>query len=153
MIFPTLPRSFLKCICSKLITIWLLTNIFKIKSNQIFIIPTSRPVERGGQKRSLSGGPGTQGGPRFRIVRFRMQNSSAQTAGAMMFFFLFWAESRISADAMTLFCSSLQMWSRNLNICEGYDRFFAHHLILGRNSNICERYDLFFVHHVILGHH
>ena len=33
----------------------------------------------GGQKGSLSGGPGTQGGPGFRIVRFKMQNSSAQT--------------------------------------------------------------------------
>ena len=37
------------------------------------------------------------------------------------------------------------MLSRNLNICEGYDPFFAHHLILGRNSNICGRYDLFFL--------
>ena len=34
---------------------------------------------RGGQKGSLSGGPGTHGGPGFRIVRFRMQSSSAQT--------------------------------------------------------------------------
>ena len=44
------------------------------------------------------------------------------------------------------------MLSRNLNICGGYDPFFAHHLILGRNSNICERYNLFFAHHVILEH-
>ena len=31
-----------------------------------------RTAERGEQKGSLSGGPGTQGGPGFRIVRFRM---------------------------------------------------------------------------------
>ena len=36
------------------------------------------------------------------------------------------------------------MLSRNLNICGGYDSFFAHHLILGLNLNICERYNLFF---------
>ena len=35
------------------------------------------------------------------------------------------------------------MLSRNLNICGGYDPFFAHHLILGRDSNICGRSDLF----------
>ena len=34
---------------------------------------------REGQKGSLSGSPGTQGDPGFRIFRFRMQNSSAQT--------------------------------------------------------------------------
>ena len=46
---------------------------------------------RGGQKGSLSGGPGTQGGPGFRIIRFRMQNSSAQTTacGRVNVFFYF----------------------------------------------------------------
>ena len=43
------------------------------------LIPPT-PAERGGgEKGSLSGGPGTQGGPGFRIVTFTMQNSSAQT--------------------------------------------------------------------------
>ena len=36
------------------------------------------------------------------------------------------------------------MLSQNLNICGGYDSFFAHLLILGRNSNICGCYDSFF---------
>ena len=34
---------------------------------------------RGEQKGSLSEGPGTQGVPGFRILRFRMQNSLPQT--------------------------------------------------------------------------
>ena len=55
------------CICSYFVGFRLATPI------------SSRPAERGGQKGSLSGGPGTQGNPGFRIVRFRMQNSSAQT--------------------------------------------------------------------------
>ena len=43
------------------------------------------------------------------------------------------------------------MLSRNLNICGGYDPFFAHYLILGRNSNICGRYDLFFCWSCVFG--
>ena len=51
----------------------------------------ARPAERGGQKGSLYGGPRTQGGLGFRIARFRMQNSSAQTTacGRDDFFFLY----------------------------------------------------------------
>ena len=65
---------------------------------------------RGGQKGSFSGDPGTQGGPGFRNIRFRMQNSSAQTTACdAMMFFLFRAKIRTSADAMTLFCSSLDV--------------------------------------------
>ena len=53
-----------------------------------------RPAERVAvwQKRSLSGSPGTQKGPGFRIVRFRMQNSSAQATACGrddVFFFYF----------------------------------------------------------------
>ena len=60
----------------------------------------------GGQKGSLSGDSGGLG---FRIVRFRMQNSLAQTTacGRDDVFFLFRAEIRTSVDAMTLFRSSL----------------------------------------------
>ena len=52
---------------------------------------------RGGQKGSLSG---DTGGPGVQIVRFRMQNSSAQTADAIIFFFIS---------------------GRNSNICGRYD--------------------------------
>ena len=52
----------------------LLKNVHLVRS------VTTSPAERGGQRRSLSGGPGTQGGGGgFRIVWFRMQNSSPQT--------------------------------------------------------------------------
>ena len=59
------------------------------------LLYTSMPAEReGGQKGSRSGGPGTQGDPGFRIVRFKMQNSSAQTTacGRDDVFFLFRAK-------------------------------------------------------------
>ena len=64
----------------------------------------------GGQKGSLSGGLGIQEGLGFRIVRFRMQNSSAQTTvcGRDDAFF-FRAEMRTYADAVTLFRSSLDV--------------------------------------------
>ena len=104
---------------------------------------------RGGQKGSLSGGPG------FRIIRLRMQNSSAQTTACGrhdVFFFISGQNSNILRTLWPYFAHHY-MLSRNLNICGGYDPFFAHHLILGRSSNICGRYDLFFAHHVILGHH
>ena len=64
----------------------------------------------GGQKGSLSGGLGIQEGLEFRIVRFRMQNSSAQTtACGRDDAFFFRAEMRTYADAVTLFCSSLDV--------------------------------------------
>ena len=75
-------------------------------------------LPRGAQKGSLSRGP------RFRIIRFRMQNSSAQTTAC-------------GRDDV-FFISG-----RNSNMCRRYDPFLAHHLILVRNSNICGRYDLF----------
>ena len=70
--------------------------------------PFVQARQEGGQKGSLSG---DTGGPGFRIVRFGMQNSSAQTTacGRDDVFFLFRAEIRTSADAMTLFCSSLDV--------------------------------------------
>ena len=52
--------------------------------------------------------PGTQGGLGFRIVRFKMQNSSAQTTACGrddVFFFLI----RTSADAMIIFCLLLDV--------------------------------------------
>ena len=87
----------------------------------------------GGLKGSLSGGSGTQGGPGFRIVRFRIQNSSAQTTacGRDDVFFLIsggnsnicglydlillitrcWAEIWTSAEAMTLFLLITWFWA------------------------------------------
>ena len=64
-------------------------------------------VFRRGQKGSLSEVPETQGGPGFRIVRFRMQNSSAQTTacGRDDVFFLFRAEIQTSADSIIFFSS------------------------------------------------
>ena len=59
---------------------------------------------RRGQKGSLSGVPGTQGGPGFRIVRFRMQISSAQT---------------MACGRDNVFLIS----GRNLNICRRYNVF------------------------------
>ena len=69
------------------------------------------PPKGGGHKMSLSEGPRTPRGPGFKIVRFKMQNSSAQTTacGRDDVFFLFRAEIRTFADAMTLFCSSLDV--------------------------------------------
>ena len=95
----------------------------------------------GGQKGSLSGGPGTQGGPGFRIVRFRMQNSSAQTADAMMVFLISGQNSNI-CERYDLILLITRCWAE-IWICGGYDPFFAHHLTLGRNSNICGRSDFF----------
>ena len=99
---------------------------------------------RGGQKRSLSGGLGTQGGSWFRIVRFNAKFiSSNYGLWTRWCFFWFRAEIRTSADAMTLFCSSLDVEPKFEHLRRLWP-LFAHHLILGRNSNICGRSDLFF---------
>ena len=68
----------------------------------------TRTAERGGRRGHC---PGTQGDPGFWIVRFRMQNSSAQTTACGRDDVIFWfrAEIRTSADAMTLCCSSLDV--------------------------------------------
>ena len=71
-------------------------------------IPQVQTRREGGRRGHC---PGTQGGPGFRIVRFRMQNSSAQTTACRRddVFFRFRAEIQTSADSMTLFCSSLDV--------------------------------------------
>ena len=92
----------------------------------------SRPPGYALEKVSLPGGPGTQGSPGFRIVRFRMQNSSAQTTacGRKDAFLIlgrnsnicgrydlfrssldFGPKIRTSVNAMIFFCSSLDFWA------------------------------------------
>ena len=62
----------------------------------------TRPAERGGQKGVTVRWPGDAGGPGFRNVRFRMQNSSAQTTAC-------------GRDDVFL------ITGRNSNICGRYD--------------------------------
>ena len=116
------------------------------------LVKTGPP--RGGQKGSLTGGLGTQGDPWFRIVRIRMQNSSAQTmaCGRDDVFFFFRAEIRTSADAMTLFCSSLDVEPK-FEYLRTLWPFFCSSPDFGPKFEHLRTLWPFFAHHVILGHY
>ena len=70
-----------------------------------------RPVKRGGAEGVTVRGLGDTGGPGFRIsgLECKIHQLKLRPADAMMFFLLFQAEIRTSADAMTLVCSSLDV--------------------------------------------
>ena len=70
--------------------------------------PAGPPKGEGGRRGHC---PGTRGGPRFRIGRFRMQNLSAQTTacGRGDVFFDFGLKFVQLRTAMTLFGSSLDV--------------------------------------------
>ena len=108
---------------------------------------------RGGQKGSLSGGSGTQGGPGFRIVRFRILSSSAQTtASGRDDFFLFRVEIRTSADAMILFSSSLDVEPKFEHL-RSLGPFFCSSLDFGPKFEHLRTLWPFFAYYVIMGHH
>ena len=126
------------------------------------LVKTGPP--RGGQKGSLTGGLGTQGDPWFRIVRIRMQNSSAQNTacGRDDVFFFFsgrnsnicgrydlillitrcWAEIWTSAEAMTLFLLITWFWAEIRTSADAMTFFcssrdFGAPLTKGPKRNFC----------------